>query len=337
MSGSAVGSSKPTNDKEPGKLGRRRRRLHTMAKSVMEATAAMRAVAAPSGIARVNVRYAFVDTGVPVSTERRGDPSDRKLPAKEDRPPASRIMSPRGAALRVMLAALLERQARTRQGNRLPLVAGGNGVISWTDLLASDARSSGSGKYHMSASAKKVRQMESALDRLAAEELVELTGEAEPGTGKYEKFRLMHEGGRRATGPNILYQVPDPRREPVFPVPVTLFTNGWIHVLEDTELAFILMMAAYHHSMAGQAFRIPAADRLLRFGIGRDAYEAHMMLSELGLVTVTEDPGRHADGKVRNYGSGGKALPQTLSFVPSGFDRDAFTTLSTEMDFLLGS
>jgi hypothetical protein len=69
---------------------------------------------------------------------------------------------------------------------------------------------------------------------------------------------------------------------------------------------------------------------------GRDAYEAHMMLSELGLVTVTEDPGRHADGKVRDYGSGGKALPQTLSFVPTGFDRDAFTTLSTEIDWLLG-
>jgi hypothetical protein len=334
LAGAAGSSSKPSNNHEPAKLSPRGRRLHAMAKSVTAATAAMRELAAPSGIAWVNVRYAFVDTGVPVSMERRGDPSDRKLPAKEDRPPASRIMSPRGAALRIFLAALLERQARTRRGNRLPLTAGGNGVVSWTDLLASDAKSSGEGKYHMSASAKKVRQMESALDRLAAEELVELTGKDEPGTGKYEKFKLMHEGGRRATGPNIPYQVPDPKQEPVFPVPVTLFTNGWIHVLDDTELAFILMMAACHHSTAGQAFRIPAADRLLRFGIGRDAYEAHMMLSALGLVSVTEDPGRHTDGKVKDYGSGGKALPQTLSFVPAGFDRDAFTTLSAEIDWL---
>src|SRR5690242_7465490 len=109
----------------------------------------------------------------------------------------------------------------------------------------------------------------------------------------------MHEGGRRATGPNVPYQVPDPQRERVFPVPVTLFTSGWVHVLEDTELAFILMTAACHHSLSG-AFRIPAADRLLRFGLGRDAYAAHMLLSALGLVTVTEDPARHIDGKVMN-------------------------------------
>jgi len=336
LGGITVDFSGSPNDKERLKLRKRRGRLHAMEESVIDSTTAMKKLAAPSGIAWVNVRYAFVDTGVPVSIQRRGDPSDRKLPDKEDRPPATRVMSPRGAALRVFLAALFETQARTRPGNRLPLVGGG-GATSWTDLLASDARSSGTGKYHMSASAKKLRQMESALDRLAAVELIELTGkEDEPGTGKYEKFRLMHEGGRRATGPNVPYQAPDPQQEPVFPVPVTLFTNGWVHVLEDTELAFILMTAACHHSMSGQAFRIPAADRLLRFGIGRDAYEAHVLLSQLGLVTVTQDPGRHLDGKVKDYGHGGKPLPHTLGFVPAGFDRDALPTLSRQIDYLLG-
>jgi hypothetical protein len=331
-----VDFSEPPNDKERAKLRKRRSRLQGKAESVIDATAAMRKIAAPSGIAWVYVRHEFVDTGVPVSVQRRGDPSDRSLPAKEDRPPATRIMSPRGAALRVFLAALLEAQARTRPGNRLPLAAGGS-TTSWTDLTASDAESSDTPNYHMSASAKKIRQMESALDRLAAEKLVELTGKEEgPGTGKYEKFRLMHEGGRRETGPNIPYQVPDLQRERAFPVPVMLFTSGWIHVLEDTELAFLLMVAARHHTMAGQTFRITAADRLLRFGIGRDAYGAHMTLSQLGLVTVTQDPGRHLDGKVKDYGSGGKALPHTLGFVPAGFDRDALTTLSAQIDHQLG-
>jgi hypothetical protein len=145
----------------------------------------------------------------------------------------------------------------------------------------------------------------------------------------------MHEGGRRETGPNIPYQVPDLERERAFPLPVTLFTNGWIHVLEDTELALLLMMASGHHTMADQAFRITSADRLLRFGIGRDAYSAHKMLSGLGLVTVTQDPGRHLDGKVKDYGSGGKALPHTLGFVRAGFDRDALTTLSALIDYQL--
>jgi hypothetical protein len=85
-------------------------------------------------------------------------------------------------------------------------------------------------------------------------------------------------------------------KEPAFPVPATLFTNGWIHVLEDSKLAFILMVAAYHHTMGAQPFMITAADRLQRFGMKHDGYEAHKMLSRLGLVTVTPDGRRRADG-----------------------------------------
>lgn len=105
----------------------------------------------------------------------------------------------------------------------------------------------------------------------------------------------------------MVYQVPVPLREPAFPVPATLFTNGWVHVLEDTELMFILMMTACHHAVGGQEFRVPTEGRLLRFGIGRDAYEAHKMLSQLGLIKVTQDPGRHPDGKVRDFNSGEQA------------------------------
>jgi hypothetical protein len=81
-------------------------------------------------------------------------------------------------------------------------------VISWIDLIASDAEPYGKGKHHMSVSAKKTRQMETTIDRLAKEELVELTRTGEPGTRKYEGFVLMHEGGRRPHGPNIPYQFP---------------------------------------------------------------------------------------------------------------------------------
>lgn len=339
MASITVDPSEPPNSRERAKFRKRRDRLNAMTKSVTEATLSMRTLANGSGIAEVYVRNEFVASGKPEGTPLHGDPSDRRLPDKADRPPATRIMSPRGAALRVLLAALFEAQARTRpgqhSGNKLPLAAGGDSVISWIDLLASDARSSGTGKNHMSVSAKKIRQMESALDRLAVEELVELTGRGQPGARKYERFQLQHEGGRRTHGPNVAYQVPVPQREPAFPLPATLFTNGWIHVLEDTELAFILMTAACHRAMAGQAFRIPAKTRLLTFGIGRDAYEAHIMLSRLGLVTATPDPGRHADGKVKEFNSGEQPLPHTLGFVPAGFERDALTTLSAQIDYQL--
>ena len=248
-----------------------------------------------------------------------GDPSDRRVWVKEDRPPAARLISPRGAALRVYLTALLEAQARTRPGQRpgntRPLATRPGGVISWIDLLASEAESYGQGRHRMSASAKKTRQMQNAIDRLAKEELVELTRTGEPGTRKYEGFVLMHEGGRRPHGPNMPYHVPVVPPEQAFPVPVTLWANGWLHVLEDSELAFILMMAAYHHSIGGQ-FTIDADTRLLRFGMTHDGYEAHMMLSQLGLVTVTPDDHRRPDGTVEDFNSEGAALPHVLGFIP---------------------
>ena len=269
-------------------------------------SSATRSSAAGGG--RIAVRNEFVHmalSGVPLP----GDPSDRRLSNKEDRPPAARLITPRGAVLRVFLTALFEAQTRTRPGqhpgNTRPLASRAGGVTSWIDLLASDAEPYGTGKHRMSVSAKKTRQMESAIDRLAKEELVELTRTGKPGTKKYEDFLLMHEGGRRPHGPNLPYNVPVVPPEQAFPVPVTLFTNGWIHVLEDTELSFILMMAASHHAMGGQPFTITADNRLLRFGMTHDGYEAHMMLSRLALVTVTPDDRRRPDGTVEDFNSEG--------------------------------
>lgn len=332
-------ASGPQNRTELAKLRKRRDRLNAKATSVGQATWSMRALASGPGIPAVYVRNEFADmalSGVQV----RGDPSDRRVWVKEDRPPAARLITPRGAALRVYLTALFEAQARTRPGqhpgNTRLLASRPGGVISWIDLLASDAESYGKGKHHMSVSAKKTRQMQSAIDRLAKEELVELTRTGEPGTRKYEGFVLMHEGGRRPHGPNMPYHVPVVPPEQAFPVPVTLFTNGWVHILEDSELAFILMMAAFHHATGGQAFIVDAETRLLRFGMKHDGYEAHMILSRLGLVTVTPDDRRRPDGTVEDFNTEGSALPHVLSFTPAGFDRDALTTLSAEIDRQLG-
>jgi hypothetical protein len=235
---------------------------------------------------------------------------------------------------------LLEAQARVRPGqhpgNTRPLASRPGGKVSWIDLLASDAKPYGKGKHRMGVAAKKTRQIVSAIDRLAKQELVELTGTGEPGAKKYEGFLLMNEGGSRPHGPNIPYTVPVVPPEQAFPIPVALFTNGWIHILEDSELAFILMMAAFHHAMGGGAFSIDADTRLLRFGMKHDGYEAHMMLSRLGLVAVTPDDRRRPDGTVEDFRSEGTGLYHVLRFTPEGFDRDAFTTLSAEIDRQIG-
>ena len=134
---------------------------------------------------------------------------------------------------------------------------------------------------------------------------------------KYEGFVLMHEGGRLPHGPNMPYQVPVVPPEQAFPIPVTLFTNGWIHILEDSEIAFILMMAAVHHATGGQAFTITAETRLLRFGMKHDGYEAHLMLRRLGLVTVTPDGRRRPDGTVEDFNSEGIRASSRAQLHPS--------------------
>lgn len=332
-------ASAPRTRTELARLRTRRRRLRAMAESVGKANWSMRALAGASGIPAVWVRNEFVDMALS-GVQLIGDPSDRKLSVKQDRPPAARLISPRGAALRVFLTALLEAQTRVRPGQRpgntRPLASRPGGAVSWIDLLASDAEHYGEGKHQMSVSAKKTRQIVNAISRLAEQELVELTGTGKPGAKKYEGFLLMHETGRRPHGSAMPYTVPVVPPEQAFPVPVTLFTSGWIHVLEDSELSFILMMAAFHHAMGGQPFMITADDRLLRFGMKHDGYEANIMLSRLGLVTVIPDDRRRPDGTVEEFNSEGKPLPHVLRFTPAGLDRDAFTTLSAEIDRRLG-
>lgn len=332
-----VDLSRPPNEKERAQLRTRRDRLDAMKKSAEDATAHMQTLAESGDIGTLRVRNPFVRLRAPGSrqprTPGRGDPSDRRLPDRNDRPPASRLISSRGAVLRFYLTALFEAQARTRPGqqpgNNRPLQAGGD-EISWTDLLASPAKTAGGGKTYMSVSDKKARQVKNALARLASEELVDLTRGEQPGN-KYEKFRLLNEGGRRERGPNPPYKVPTDS-DPAFPVPVALFTSGWVHVLEDTELAFILMLAAIHHESGGQSFKISAETRLLRYGIGPHAYDAHIMLNRLGLVTAVPDPGRHLDGKVEGYNDGEHALLHTFTFYPDQFSRDAMTELRTQID-----
>jgi hypothetical protein len=330
--------SESPNARELAKLRKRRDRLNAKAESVGKATWSTRALGGGPGIPAVNVRNEFVDMALS-GVQLIGDPSDRRLSVKEDRPPAARLITPRGAALRVFLTALFEAQTRTRPGQRpgntRPLASRPGGVISWIDLLASDAEPYGKGKHHMSVSAKKTRQMQSAIDRLAKEELVELTGTDKPGAKKYEGFLLMHELGRQPHGSAMPYTVPVVPPEQAFPIPVNLFANGWVHILEDSELAFTLMMAAFHQATGGQPFMITAEDRMQRFGMKHDGYEAHMMLSRLGLVHVTPDDRRRPDGTVEEFKKEA-ALPHVLRFTPAGFDRDAFATLSEEIDRQLG-
>lgn len=284
-------------------------------------------------------RFAYRDEPAP------GEPSDRSLPPRLDRPPASRIMSPNGIALRLYLLGIFEGQAHTQAGktpaNRLPLIAAG-GEIGWTDLIAvpfqtqrNAPRASAPGAHGKrptnpavsSRNDKKKRRIISALRTLSAEDvgLVYLPG-AGNATKKYERFQLLDEGGTRAHADPSPYVVPPRRDAGVIRLPAGLFTRGWIHLLEDSELTFLMMLADWTQNVHAQAdqVEIPGDTRLLHYGVGWDAYEANMVLHRFGLIEVSEQE-RHEDGRI--VGFTGETERHALRLVAAGFDEPAVATI----------
>ena len=98
--------------------------------------------------------------------EPNGSLADRLLPPRSERPPATRLVSPRGIALRLYLTALYVAQSRppgVLPGNKLPL-ADADAPVSWADLIATAAqRHAYSGPRE-----KKLRQIHDALRRLSS-------------------------------------------------------------------------------------------------------------------------------------------------------------------------
>ncbi|MFD1540191.1 hypothetical protein [Nonomuraea guangzhouensis] len=242
------------------------------------------------------------------------------------------MLSPRGIALRFYLIALCAAQMRTKAGGRprndLPLIAGGD-ETGWIDLIAVPVKPQRSGNFSASPSSKKHRQVISALHHLSDPDvqLVRLP-KAGKKSGKFEGFQLCDEGGVRADGEVPDYSVPR-ATDLTFELPLGLFTNGWIHLLEDTELAFLMMVAhASQRTDPEERVKIESGTRLLHYGLGRDAYEAHKTLEAFGLLDVDIDESRHEDGRVMNYGKGGQARLHAFRLLPDGFDEPAAATIT---------
>lgn len=191
----------------------------------------------------------------------------------------------------------------------------------------------GDGKVYMTAQDKRVRQIHSALDSLKGAGLVELPHHAR-GAGKYEEFELLEESGSRAVGEDpIRYQVPK-KADLTFSLPDTFVTKGWVHVLADTEIALLLMVACGVHSIETGAVAIPAYHRVQHYGLGRDAFEAHHWLQRFGLLEVV-DIGRHSDGRSEDYEDEGASLHR-LSLRLDGFEEDAVQVVRATVTGQLG-
>lgn len=233
-------------------------------------------------------------------------------------------MTPNGAALRLYLLGLFEAQMNTEPGMPpvgLPL-RGDGGRIGWTDLLATDAEAQERGAVAVGVTDKKVRQLHSALKRLAAPtvRLVHLPYLGRT-TGKYELFQLLDEGGARGEGQNSPYVVP-PAREQTVTLPADFFLNGWIHVLDDSEIVFLLMLA-HERGQADALVKVNGFERLMHFGIGPDTYAKHRVLQRFGLVHTERDPERDERGRVRHPGDRLLLGSHQFRLLDEGFERSA--------------
>lgn len=315
--------SRPPTQRERAALIARRSRLQAAAASMDAATEHLRGLVDRQHLETLRIRDEFIRLLAPDVDV---DTSDRSASARQHRPPCTRLMSGRGNAIPFLLTALLEAQARTAAGHKCQSnttpIRGTASTIGWTEYIATDAQASTNGRILTTVRDKKIRQIVSSLNRLHGENLVFLPHLDAP-QGKYENFLILREDGSPSAD-NDAYSVPD---QNYFPVPITLFTQGWIHVLEDSELTLLLITARLRHKRGPQLEPLDATARKLHYGLSRDAFEAgHRMLDYLEIVDVVSDICRSPDGTVDSIESRG-AKPHQLLFHPDSLDRPALPTM----------
>lgn len=275
-------------------------------------------IGARKSVDEISFRTGYAYRNTPAATA-----SDRKTPPKADRPPVTRIITPRGAALRFHILALAEVQMTTRAGispnNARPLRPRSD-EKGWTDLYASSAQDASQGKTSMTPQDKRLRQITGALDALEKARLIRLPYKQRP-KNKYEHFQLLDEtASRQAHEEPLPYTVPK-KSEQTFGLPIEFITNGWVHVLEDSEIAVLMMTACRIGTIESGLAAIPAGIRVRHYGLGPDTFEAHRMLQRFGLLDVFE-VGRNPDGTAYAFDDEGPRLHR-LALVRDGFKADA--------------
>ncbi|MGW1364878.1 hypothetical protein ACWCQP_46700 [Streptomyces chartreusis] len=229
------------------------------------------------------------------------------LQASEERSRLTRLVLPKGIALRFYLLAAFEAQCRLNVGeeweNALPL----SGPGSWSDLVAIDgAYDTDSATYMRSTvGSRKLENLRLQQIKGALRTLEELGGEhalvtmprGKSGQRQYKKFLLMNESGRGGNQTPDVYTVPARHwaAARTITIPAAFFLKGWIQVLNPSEVATWLILrmlsrwAPNKHTTSGVYLYGQA--RLETFGLRDDAWEdGCQRLREFGLIRFAQPP-----------------------------------------------
>lgn len=250
----------------------------------------------------IKVRHSFVARQTPLP----GEVSDRRPPARSTAPPAARLVRSHGVGLRTALMGLFVAQCSTGKAARLGglVIDPVDASVGWRHLVLAAADSRPDTVQAVTPMDNRIRQIKAAFDLLARPEvgLIELPRAGTP-KRRYEDVRLLHEGGVRSTGAAPEYRLPRDD-EATISVPVGFFTNGWVHVLDDAEIAAWLMFrhrCAVLESVATSGVELPGVARLTIYGQARTAWDRHKSLTIMGLMRHEADDRRRADGTVEEF------------------------------------
>lgn len=317
-----VDFTRPPTGKEVPKLEARLRRLDAPGASsrIDDIYGRMPGHLSPDGFV-VRTGFSFRDHNIET------DASDRRAVPNAMRPPATRLISSRSAALRFVVSLVALAQMNRKPATKARLsdlgisVVGSSGELGWSDLIAASATDSTRGAVFMTARDKRARSVRNALTTLETAGLVAIPGNAGE-RNRFDKFVLLNERGTDAVGEAEEYLVPR-RPEATFTLPAGLISKGWLHVLEDSEIALLFMVACGKGGWVEDGLLVVPADvRLTQYGLHRDVYSsARKTLEWFGLLNV-EEVGRHVDGRAENS----DLRVHRLGLVTTGFDEPATST-----------
>lgn len=248
-----------------------------------------------------------------------GPMSDRDpAPPPEQRPPLARLVAPRGVALRLELIALFIAQCGAGRRAVATTILDPPEDIGWRHLVLGPSRSTPGSAAAATQKDNRVRQIRSAFDKLAEVKigLMELPGAGQP-SGKYTHPALLIESGTQPTGPAARYKIPQPGAH-VVNVPANFFLNGWIHLLDDAEIAAWLMFR--HRTQQGLAV-LDGEDRLALYTLRLPTWRKHQALSAYGLIQVDSDPNRRLDGTMDDRSTHGDGQLHRFSMTDIGLDK----------------
>ncbi len=285
---------------------------------------------------RIRIRRGYARRQEPLE----GPYSDRKLPPRDLRPPATRLLSANGSALEMHLTCLFVAQATTAPGKApgrtrlvLPRSSDNSGLTPWADLVAAPAtlRKTTGRLTWVTVEDNRVRQLAGTLGRLASGEVGLLDfPRATEVKGRFEHFRMLDETGRLDRASKVAYVVPTVG-EDLFALPVEFFTRGWHIALSDSEIAMLLALSACRCEItpwpSDGVVAIDGASRIRRYGLSPDAYATHKLLEKFGVLEVLPAEGRREDGTFDKFGAGNEPIPHRLRVIEDGFKKEAVSTV----------